>query len=137
MAESEIQKVLRNRKLKATGHRLALLEAIQKYKSAMPYSEIQRAMKSMDRVTLYRNLENLTRNGVIHKAFQESNEVYYAICGSGCSSVQHNHEHVHFKCVQCEEVTCEQITKKVNFSIPHHKISSVSIHLEGYCKNCC
>ena len=53
MNDEYFKELLRSRSLKATSHRLNLLIKLQAYNSAMPYSAIQEAMKSMDRVTLY------------------------------------------------------------------------------------
>jgi len=128
--------LLNNRGLKATNPRLNLLSEMQKFGSAMPYSTIQQAMKSIDRVTLYRTLESLTGQGIIHKAFHENNETYYAICGKQCHINQHQHDHFHFKCTSCEAVTCVQPNKAFQVSIPDYEIHKVSIQLEGVCKVC-
>lgn len=137
MNDEYFKELLRSRSLKATSHRLNLLIKLQAYNSAMPYSAIQEAMKSMDRVTLYRTLESLKEKGIIHKAFQGSNESYYAICGKECNNHDHHHhDHVHFKCVKCESVTCEVPSKKVEISIPNIDIHKVSVHLEGVCNLC-
>jgi len=128
--------LLRNRDLKATNPRLSLLTKMQEYESAMPYSAIQASLKSIDRVTLYRTLESLKEKGIIHKAFQENNETYYAICGKKCGKNHHSHDHIHFKCVNCDAVTCENISSTIEISIPDYEIQKISIHLEGVCKLC-
>lgn len=128
--------LLHNRDLKATNPRISLLSQMHNYAKAMPHSAIQKAMKSIDRVTLYRTIESLTGQGVIHKAFQENNEVYYAICSLKCDKNHHHHDHVHFKCVKCDSVTCEQLDKVVDISLPEYDIHKTSIHLEGICKLC-
>lgn len=128
--------LLRSRELKATVPRLNLLLTMQEYESAMPYSAIQKSMKSIDRVTLYRTLESLKEQGIIHKAFQENNETYYAICDNKCGKHQHHHDHIHFKCEQCKSVTCEQSTRALKISIPNYEINKISIHIEGICKLC-
>lgn len=136
MDNEYFKKLLNQRKLKATSPRLNLLNKMQEYKSAMPYSAIQKAMKSANRVTLYRTLESLKEQGIIHKAFQEKNESYYAICGQQCSKTHHEHDHIHFKCSNCESVTCEKPTKALEILIPGIDIHKVSIHVEGVCKLC-
>ena len=130
------KELLHNRKLKATTPRLSLLTKMQAYQSAMPYSAIQEAMKSIDRVTLYRTLESLKNKGIIHKAFQENNQTYYAICGKKCNKNHHSHDHIHFKCVSCKAVTCQKPSQNIQVAIPDHEIYKVSIHIEGICKIC-
>ena len=136
MDDQYLKKLLNERDLKATAPRLKLLSRMQAYDSAMPYSAIQKAMKSIDRVTLYRTLETLVGQGIIHKAHQENNETYYAICGKKCSKGEHDYDHIHFKCIECNSVTCEQLSKKVKISIPDFEIQQMSIHLQGVCSSC-
>ncbi len=128
--------LLSDRALKVTSPRLNLLIQMEAYKSAMPYSAIQKAMKSTDRVTLYRTLETLKGQGIIHNAFQENNEVYYAICGQKCSKDHHHHDHIHFKCENCKSVTCEHLSNTIKLSLPDYEIHKVSIHVKGLCKLC-
>lgn len=128
--------LLRNRELKATNPRLKLLMKMHEFESAMPYSAIQESMESMDRVTLYRTIESLKKKGIIHKAYQENNDVYYAICGTGCGTHAHRHDHIHFKCEKCDLVTCKESVKNVQLAIPDHLINKVNIHVEGICPAC-
>ena len=136
MDSNYFKELLNDRALKATTPRLNLLMTMQDYKSAMPYSAIQKAMDPIDRVTLYRTIESLTSKGIIHKAFQESNEVHYAICGSKCSSQDHQHDHIHFKCIKCNTVSCEKPISNLEISLPDYEIHKMSIHLEGVCSVC-
>lgn len=136
MDEQYFKTLLRGKALKATHTRLSLLIELQKYESAMPYSAIQKAMASIDRVTLYRTLERLKEEGVIHKAHQDSSETYYAICGNSCKKNDHQHNHVHFKCIKCASVTCEKTNSNVEVSVHGYDVHSISIHIEGVCKSC-
>jgi Fur family ferric uptake transcriptional regulator len=136
MNSGNYKDLLHSRGLKATSTRLNLLLKMQEYGSAIPYSAIQETMKSNDRVTLYRTLEKLKEQGVIHQAFQERNEIYYAICGSQCNKNHHHHDHIHFKCEICDAVTCEKPTESVAISIQGIEIHQISIHVEGICKLC-
>lgn len=128
--------LLNERELKATTHRLNLLVKMQEYNSAMPYSAIQASMKSIDRVTLYRTLESLQKQGIIHKAYQENNEIYYAVCGMKCKKDQHTHDHLHFKCLSCKLVTCQKTTSHLKIAIPDFEIFNTTVYLEGLCKAC-
>ena len=128
--------LLNSRNLRATHTRINLLMIIQNHGSAMQYSAIQKAMHPIDRVTLYRTLETLKTEGIIHKAFQENNETYYAICGSTCKKDNHHHEHIHFKCLECDTVSCEKPLNNLGITMPNYEIHTVSIHVKGICKNC-
>lgn len=132
----QIEDLLRRNALKVTGNRMDLLLAMRAHESAMPYSAIQHKMQGMDRVTLYRTIKSLSECGIIHMAYQENDEKYYALCGGSCSHDEHHHDHVHFKCTACGTVTCEQPISTIKLSIPNHDIRSVTINVEGVCASC-
>jgi len=136
MNNPDFAKILRSRTLKATPLRLNFLSALHDFGKAMPYPEIQNALSPIDRVTLYRTIESLTSKGVIHKAYQEGNISYYAVCDHHCSSEEHQHNHLHFKCVECESVTCEPSATDLKVKLPGYQIQQISIAVEGVCKAC-
>ncbi len=127
--------LLRDRDLRATTFRLKLLTCLQAYHSAMPHAAIQSAMEPIDRVTLYRTLDSLIQKGIIHKAYQEGSNIYYAICDENCDS-SHHHEHLHFRCSVCETVTCQLPSHTLKISIPDYEVHKVDIHVDGVCKSC-
>ena len=136
MNKSQIRTLLQKRSLKATSNRLNLLTKMANFGSAMSYSAIQKQLQPIDRVTLYRTIETLKEKGIIHKAFQENNEIYYAICGNSCAEDHHHHEHVHFRCTKCNTISCEDLNNSLEISIPNHQIFKVSINVEGVCGVC-
>ena len=136
MESNKIKEMLKKRNLKATSNRLSLLTKMQNNGSAMSYSNIRSIMQPIDRVTLYRTIEKLKEKGIIHIAFQSNNEIYYAICGMDCSSENHVHNHIHFKCSKCETVTCEDVLNSLNISLPKHEIHNISVNVKGICEVC-
>ncbi len=136
MNATQIRELLQRRKLKVTTTRVNLLTKMGNYGSAMSHSTIQTQMKPIDRVTLYRTIETLKEKGIIHKAYQENNEIYYAICGTTCGEHEHHHEHIHFKCSNCKTIHCEEINNTLEISLPKHKIHKISINVEGLCETC-
>ena len=136
MKNSKIRELLQNKNLKVTTNRYNLLNKLDKYGSAMSYSTIQKQMSPIDRVTLYRTIEKLKEKGLIHKAYQENNEIYYAICDVKCNENHRCHEHVHFKCSECNTIQCEEVDSTFSFLLPKYKIHKVSINIEGLCDNC-
>lgn len=134
--ETNIKDFLRDRSLKATPIRVELLTLLGKQDSALPYSEIQKQLKGFDRVTIYRTINALMEAGILHKASQSEGETYYALCASGCSGSCHRHEHIHFKCTLCKEVSCVNIKHPIDISIPNHSIQEVSVEVSGICPKC-
>jgi len=133
---SQLAKLLRERKLKATSTRLEVLSVISDYNKAIPYSEIQNALPGFDRVTLYRTLHALMESGIIHTALKDENETFYATCSKSCTTDMHMHKHIHFKCTACHAVTCVQAANPINLSISGHLIDDFKIEATGVCSSC-
>lgn len=134
--QSSFEHLLRARKLKATATRLGVLSALADYAQAMPHSAIQNTLQGVDRVTLYRTIQALSENGIIHKAMVEAGETYYALCSPRCTPEQHQHKHIHFKCTQCQKVTCVQASQAINLSIPGHQVGDFDVTASGICQEC-
>lgn len=128
--------LLRDRSLKATPKRLELLNVVANYPAAIPYSELQKKLKHFDRVTLYRTINALLDNGIIHKASVSTDDVYYALCKEYCSTECHNHKHVHFKCETCLQVSCVDVESTLQIKIPNVKVNQVEIEVSGVCSKC-
>lgn len=127
---------LHTRNLKATHNRIEVLNAIEEHDKAIPYSKIQKQVDAIDRVTLYRTLNALMESGLIHKVSVENDETFYAICSTKCTDKAHNHQHVHFRCTECKEVSCVQATGLETLSIPGYSVASFEIQAVGVCKSC-
>lgn len=133
---SDLAELLRQRKLKATSTRLEVLSIISSYNKAIPFFEIQNALHGIDRVTLYRTINALMENGIIHKALIDEKGTFFAMCSNSCSSNYHNHKHMHFKCSSCQTVTCIQPDKPISFSIKGYLIENYKIETTGVCVSC-
>ena len=53
-----------------------------------------------------------------------------------CSAENHIHNHVHFKCLKCESVTCEDILNSLKISLPKYEIHNIAVNLNGLCEIC-
>jgi Fur family ferric uptake transcriptional regulator len=110
-------------------------ELILSSKSALSHTEIQKQLIGLcDRVTIYRVLERLTDDGLIHKVVNVDGVVKYAGCHN-CSE-KHNHNHIHFSCQKCKSVTCLEDVEP-SFKLPkNYKVSEVNFTLSGLCPQC-
>lgn len=102
---------------------------------ALSHTEIQEVTKGLcDRVTIYRVLERLMEEGVIHKIVNVDGVVKYAGCHS-CSK-KHSHNHIHFSCQKCKAVTCLYDVEP-SFKLPkNYKVSEMNFTLSGLCPQC-
>lgn len=90
-----------------TAARSAILELINDSNVALSQPAIQHKLNGLcDRVTIYRVLERLLDDGLIHKIVNVNGVVNYAACNSCNHTHDHDHEHIHFSCRICSELTC-------------------------------
>lgn len=126
--------------MKATRNTVAktkILEFVKKSTGAVAHSDIQQSLKGIcDRVTIYRVLDRLLNEGLVHKIVDMDGVVKYAAC-HGCEvSEQHQHNHIHFSCEKCKKVTCLDAILP-EFKLPKdYKVNSVNFTVSGYCPNC-
>jgi len=133
---TDLTELLRERKLKATSTRLEVLSIIAEKSNAISYSELKNALQDFDRVTLYRTIQSLEENGIIHKALKEENDVFFAMCSQRCASGTHHHQHIHFKCSVCKSVSCVQTQNPIHLSIPGYQLDHFEIAASGVCEAC-
>lgn len=131
-----LREKLNERQLKATPTRMAVLRLIQKHEGAIPFSFLQEELENTDRITLFRTLNTLLDSGLVHKASFQNDETYYAQCPTSCSSVEHIHDHIHFKCTVCETVSCRQLPQGVKIEIPDLLVQKIDINALGICNEC-
>ena len=136
MKEQAISTLLNSRKLRSTKIRQDVLSLIQNSGRAVSHSIIQKSLGDFDRVTLYRTLNVLEEKGILHKAYTENNETYFAICTSNCTTAEHDHKHIHFKCEKCMVVKCIKPQNSIEIDLPNFQINSLNVEVSGVCDNC-
>ena len=112
-----------------------ILNLITKSEVALSHAEIQLLTNGIcDRVTIYRVLERLINEDLIHKAVNLDGTIKYASCSH--SPENHSHNHVHFSCEKCNLVTCLEDVEPV-FKMPkNYQIKEVNFTLTGLCPDC-
>jgi len=126
---------LASNNLKATSLRLAFLDLLTDHTGAVSFSKIQQSFDNVNRTTLYRTIQTFLDKGLIHVASNQ-NDTYYALCDHQCSSKSHQHNHVHFECVKCNAISCEELVNQLKINLPQFKIETTEILLTGTCKHC-
>lgn len=133
--DNEIRNILKSHKLSITAARIDVLKFIISKKSTFSFKDLEEKFKDSDRVTLYRTLNSFTDNGLLHKIPDDSGFTTYGLCHDTCSSEDHNHDHMHFKCSECGTIEClELIIPQVK--IPGYKVTEANLILKGTCNNC-
>jgi Fur family ferric uptake transcriptional regulator len=128
--------ILKNKKISETPFRKEVLAIFENYKNAIPLSVIEKDLKDYNRITLYRTIKLFTEKGIIHEITISGEDSNYALCKEDCSSNEHEHQHIHFKCTQCLTIFCVEMDAFPKVSIPNYTINQLEIQATGICVNC-
>lgn len=118
-----------------TTAKTAVTEILSKSKTALSHTEIHKLTADLcDRVTIYRILDRLVNDDIVHKIVDLDGTVKYAKCHHAHPVTIHNH--AHFSCENCHEITCLESVKP-SYIIPHnYKVNDINFTLSGLCPNC-
>lgn len=90
---------------------------------------------SMNKSTVYRTLDRLEEEGIIHSFLGGDGLKWYAKCSDSCSTNHHHDVHPHFQCNSCGKTDCVQV--KVDIPrIPNRKIETSHFLIFGICEEC-
>lgn len=112
-----------------------LLNEFQKSSRAISTVElIKRLDKKMNKTTIYRILDRLEDDGILHSFLGIKGIKWYAKC-SNCSKSKHLDMHPHFECVVCGKVDCLNVDIKMP-DIPNRSVISAQVLFQGTCEAC-
>jgi len=137
-SDDQLIQLLKNRNLRNTSVRRAVLGAFLRYEHALSHSDIQQSVSdNIDRVSIYRTLKKFTEAGLIHEVMDEERALKYSLCQHDCSEDHYHDDHLHFTCEQCHHTFCLTETQVPKLQIPsNYKAKSVKILVTGLCPNC-
>lgn len=120
-----------------TPSKTAILDLITNSEVALSHIEIQNILNGLcDRVTIYRILDRLVTDDLVHKIATPEGTVKYASCNHKHENHAHTHNHIHFNCEKCLSVTCLDNIEPT-FNIPkNYQVNEVNFTLTGICPNC-
>ncbi|WP_196887365.1 Fur family transcriptional regulator [Aureivirga sp. CE67] len=95
---------------------------------------IKRLSSKINKTTVYRVLDKLEDDGVLHSFLDNSGIKWYAKC-NGCSKTGHIDMHPHFQCLSCGKVDCLSVEVKIP-PIPNRKIEVSQVLIQGRCESC-
>ncbi|AXO79334.1 transcriptional regulator [Olleya aquimaris] len=95
---------------------------------------IKQFQTSFNKTTIYRVLDKLEEDGVLHSFLGKDGLKWYAKC-KGCSASEHNDLHPHFQCLNCGKVDCLSESVKLP-EIPNRKIKVSQLLIQGTCDTC-
>ncbi|MDO6759510.1 transcriptional repressor [Tamlana sp. 2_MG-2023] len=95
---------------------------------------VERLQLDMNKTTVYRILNKLEDDGIVHSFLGKNGHKWYAKCHN-CSSAVHKDVHPHFQCISCGKVECLEINVPIP-DIPNRKVEVSQILLQGKCEAC-
>lgn len=130
-------KLLKNFRLRSTPSRQEILHLFLRKEYALSHGDIEKEINNdLDRVTVYRTLKTFLDRGLIHKVLDDEGALKYALCNEACTTAEHHHNHVHFKCTKCGQTNC------LNIEIPSVKLpkgykpTELNLLIQGVCESC-
>ena len=133
----ELMQQIREKGLKATPSRLSVIKVLGSDNQAYAHSELEVLFSDMDRVTLYRVLNDFEEVGLVHKIVDPSGVTRFALCKHNCPDVLHVDEHVHFSCQKCQKVFCLDQVHAPQIVMPEGFVArSIQTLISGCCKSC-
>ncbi|MEZ4910003.1 MAG: transcriptional repressor [Saprospiraceae bacterium] len=129
--------LLKHHQLKITPFRRDVLQIFITSGRALSHQDLESALSTFDRITLYRTLKNFEDKGLIHKAIDGTLQQKFALCDSLCDQHAHHDTHVHFHCQNCQHTFCLEhvYVPKVKMPIGFESSDSQMV-INGKCKNC-
>jgi Fe2+ or Zn2+ uptake regulation protein len=83
-----------------------------------------------NKTTIYRNLDNLERQGVIQKVVLSDQKQYW-------EKLQNSpHYHFHLICKMCKKIECRELVKALDLGFRDFKIQKTDFNLFGLCNQC-
>jgi|WetSurMetagenome_2_1015567.scaffolds.fasta_scaffold463351_2 Fur family transcriptional regulator, ferric uptake regulator len=124
--------------LRATVIRIRVLAFLLAQQSAVTHHEIEMALQKLpkiDRVTLYRTLDWLTENALIHKVIGADRAWRFRVNDQNPTHARH----AHFKCNRCARVVC-LVDTDIGHDMPvlpaGYRGQEIELTVRGICANC-
>ncbi|WP_448530198.1 Fur family transcriptional regulator [Raineya sp.] len=136
---SNVADILTKHQLRHTDCRLETLSVFINKNFAISHNDLEEILvPAFDRVTLYRTLKTFLEKGIIHKVLDDEGTPKYALCSPHyCSTHEHHHNHVHFKCSTCGKTQCLDNTIIPEISLPKGFVAKeFNLLIQGFCNAC-
>jgi Fur family ferric uptake transcriptional regulator len=128
---------IRDKGLKATPARLSVIKALGINNLAYAHAELEQMFSDMDRVTLYRVLNDFEEAGLVHKIVDAAGITRFALCKHSCPDKHHADEHVHFNCHGCHKMFCLENVHAPQIKMPAgFKATGLQTLIYGLCESC-
>lgn len=132
----ETEEILMREGVTPTPVRKLVYKTLQTSKAPLSLSDIEIALKSVDKSTISRTLQIFREHHLIHYFNDGSGSAKYELCRS------HSHDedddmHVHFRCEKCGETECLPSIKVPTVDLPvGYEVHETNYIITGICSRC-
>ncbi|WP_229007195.1 Fur family transcriptional regulator [Methylophilus sp. Leaf408] len=143
------EQIITDAGLRPTKARVAVLNTLLTSTNALSHPDILAALQGVeiDRVTVYRVLDWLLENSLIHKISSDDRawkfqlnapKRNYRSADTAHLGLLNNHGHAHLHCQQCGTVLCiHELAAHIPQSLfDTYRVSNIEISLKGLCLDC-
>jgi Fur family ferric uptake transcriptional regulator len=116
-----LEEIIKNKKIKLTTARIALIEIFKNAKQPLSYEDIKIDI-SMDKATFYRNISLFEEEGIVNSFESNDKKRYFELKLK---------PHAHFVCIECNKVEC---LEDLDITLDGYLINNVIVN--GKCKAC-
>lgn len=136
MATQDIINKLEAKGIKPTANRILVLKVLEKERTPLSLSHLERLMVSMDKSSIFRTLTLFLEHDVVH-AFEDGRGILnYELCEEE-GKCDHHDGHIHFYCESCQRSFCMEDIHIPSFVLPEGFFPhSVSFVIKGECPEC-
>ena len=127
---------LKKKAINPTAMRLLILDQLSKSEVAMSVDDLELALETADRVTIYRTLKKFEENNLVHPIEDGTGALKYALCETNCQCTT-EFTHAHFHCNKCNQTYCLRNIQLPEIKLPKNfEAEQSSFILKGICDKC-
>ena len=136
MLRLKIENIIKSHGLSLTKSRKRVLRFFLTSLSPLSLKQIRLLVGDIDRVTLFRVLSVFETKKIIHRIRLEDGQNLFALCKEQCAEDKHVHNHIHFQCERCDDVSCLPINDFPTLKVANYIFNNVNINVSGFYNNC-
>ena len=131
-------RLLKEHSIRRTNSRMDILQEFARNRHALSQPDLEKSLgEEYDRVTIYRTLTLYLDRGILHQVLDDSGAMKYALCQETCGTDHHHHDHVHFKCTNCDQTVCISDAHIPRITLPQgFRLEEQNLLMTGVCANC-
>lgn len=127
---------LQKKGIKATTNRILILKALVHEQRPMSISDIEEALITVDKSSIFRVLSLFMQHDVVHSFEDGRGILNYELCHHK-GVCNHHDSHIHFYCEKCQKSFCMEDINIPSFELPQgYRPHSVSFVIKGTCPYC-